>query len=630
MSNTTTCPFLGPDDGDGRHVCLAHSDNRIIISPRYVESYCLTPRHIACELFRDASGAMAERSVPPGSEAEETAVPQWLTGEDYVDIRRDVIAPQGPDDAPEPVPAEAPLPVDADQPGPPAPIIVSPTNGTVIHEIEVTLSGTAQPYVTVKIYDWLSPAGEAEAGDDGSWTASLQEIEPGEHMYVAQAVDLSGARSPQSLPVTVSIGLGGGRRVESDSRRTRLGGRLRGLRPARKDAAWSEEPETNSEWERFLATRSTSAGDTLVLPESAESALEPEHDVPPVPAATPESELPPDAPSDTPPHLAGTEDARDETPQISTAPQMAEPDLGVPPPKVEPPPVPAPETSIEPPGSVQEPTVSETEEPEPPSPEPAEPLAAPVAEVRMEEPPPSPEGETQEAMPPEEPIEPAITSRTAISEPRVVVADVEKRPPDAQMEPPPIESSTGVRPPPPGPRYVSPLRPPEPVPASAGGTVDIEQASARRSSKVTLKTVLLAAIVAAIAAAGVAVGLTQLHRTASAPATTVPTAPAPAPDWSFPPAPAGSSQVFLTLSNPGSRSSTVTIRTTGPRSSLIRSIQLAPHGGAELELTSPLFARPLTISAAGPIVSGRIISRSSGVRFSYGRPSSGGAHAGQP
>ncbi|AZC59381.1 Ig-like domain-containing protein [Pseudomonas chlororaphis] len=138
----------------------------------------------------------------------------------------DVPAPVNPDEGGSDVPApvspdeggsDVPAPVNPDEGGsdvlaPNAaeqeltddvgPITGAIVDGTVTDDNTPTLDGTAEPGSTVIISDNGVEIGEAEVGEDGSWSFTPETpLEDGEHSISTVVVDEAGNRSPESDPI---------------------------------------------------------------------------------------------------------------------------------------------------------------------------------------------------------------------------------------------------------------------------------------------------------------------------------------------------------------------------------------------------------------------------------------------
>jgi hypothetical protein len=104
-------------------------------------------------------------------------------------------------------------------------------------------------------------------------------------------------------------------------------------------------------------------------------------------------------------------------------------------------------------------------------------------------------------------------------------------------------------------------------------------------------------------------------------------APAPGYMWSFPPVPAGTEYEILTLANPAAAPMDASIHAGG---TLVRSLRVPPRSGTEVALAPALFARAITVNAAGPIAPGSIVTVHGNVRFIHGHTLSSRSEAGKP
>ncbi|WP_203335633.1 Ig-like domain-containing protein [Nocardioides limicola] len=87
---------------------------------------------------------------------------------------------------------------------PPAPVVTSPADGSVLTTDTPTISGTGVPGATVTVYLNGEVAGTTTVGDDGTWSLTVGPLACGEHTITStQTVD--GETSPLGEPVTVSL-----------------------------------------------------------------------------------------------------------------------------------------------------------------------------------------------------------------------------------------------------------------------------------------------------------------------------------------------------------------------------------------------------------------------------------------
>ncbi|MBR1170972.1 Ig-like domain-containing protein, partial [Bradyrhizobium liaoningense] len=70
---------------------------------------------------------------------------------------------------------------------------------------QLTLTGTAQAEVTIKIFDQTSQVGIATADGNGTWSFATSGLADGSHSFTAIATDGTGNVSTASVPVTVTI-----------------------------------------------------------------------------------------------------------------------------------------------------------------------------------------------------------------------------------------------------------------------------------------------------------------------------------------------------------------------------------------------------------------------------------------
>lgn len=68
-----------------------------------------------------------------------------------------------------------------------------------------TLDGTAEPLVTVFVFDGGQPVGNVQTGADGQWSLPIPTRTDGGHDFTARALDAAGNMSPASSPFTVVI-----------------------------------------------------------------------------------------------------------------------------------------------------------------------------------------------------------------------------------------------------------------------------------------------------------------------------------------------------------------------------------------------------------------------------------------
>ena len=138
------------------------------------------------------------------------------------------------------------------------PKIVAPQNNESFDGQTVTISGTADRDVLVRVWDWLSPVASTTADGNGDWSVTLHDVEVGDHMYGAEALRESQAPSGRSTVVAV--------RVASHTRSS--------AEPARRTSRRWKLPTT--EFARKFAGRGRSDGGSddagqIALEESRES-----------------------------------------------------------------------------------------------------------------------------------------------------------------------------------------------------------------------------------------------------------------------------------------------------------------------------------------------------------------------
>jgi hypothetical protein len=85
------------------------------------------------------------------------------------------------------------------------PQIVAPNNNDSCDGQAVTVSGTADSEVVVRVWDWLSPVATTTADGKGNWSVTLHDVEIGDHMYAAEAFRDAQAPSGRSKVVAVRV-----------------------------------------------------------------------------------------------------------------------------------------------------------------------------------------------------------------------------------------------------------------------------------------------------------------------------------------------------------------------------------------------------------------------------------------
>jgi hypothetical protein len=88
---------------------------------------------------------------------------------------------------------------------PPAPVITSPAEGSLVSTRSFSVSGTAEANSTVELFEGTSSQGTAQTNASGQWTITLSGVTDGPHAYTAKATDTSGNVSTDSLPRNVRV-----------------------------------------------------------------------------------------------------------------------------------------------------------------------------------------------------------------------------------------------------------------------------------------------------------------------------------------------------------------------------------------------------------------------------------------
>lgn len=87
-----------------------------------------------------------------------------------------------------------------------APVITTPSDGSVLKDTRPTIAGTAPPNTTVQVYDDGHGVGTAAADAQGDWAWVADEpLSPGEHTVTAVASDDAGKTSAPSEAVNFII-----------------------------------------------------------------------------------------------------------------------------------------------------------------------------------------------------------------------------------------------------------------------------------------------------------------------------------------------------------------------------------------------------------------------------------------
>ncbi len=252
-SDTPICPYLGTKVPNGTRLCRARRDDPIQIGSRYIEEYCLTAEHTRCSLFLRADaepmtaepergiqreehrggaeagaggeppGTPVQATQPPpeqastGSELEPTVPPstRWNANAARVEIENvPITAPreESPESArPDRAVQDRVVPdraADAEQ-GPdtsvsrpeepvaavPVPVITSPEGGATVPATDLVVSGTGGAGLTIHLLHWGVGAAVSPVDADGAWSITLRELDRGDHILAAKAVDGDGRSS---------------------------------------------------------------------------------------------------------------------------------------------------------------------------------------------------------------------------------------------------------------------------------------------------------------------------------------------------------------------------------------------------------------------------------------------------
>lgn len=92
-----------------------------------------------------------------------------------------------------------------DATAPAAPSITNPANNTRDNDGSFTLSGTAEPNSTVRIFEGTNLKGTTITGADGAWIKAFSAVTDGSHTYTAKARDTAGNTSAPSNARTVIV-----------------------------------------------------------------------------------------------------------------------------------------------------------------------------------------------------------------------------------------------------------------------------------------------------------------------------------------------------------------------------------------------------------------------------------------
>jgi len=85
------------------------------------------------------------------------------------------------------------------------PVISSPASDSFASSSTVTVSGTADPAVTVEVFDGPTPLGSTPSADDGTWSLSLAGLTDGTYSFAARATNDAGSSALSSPAVTVTV-----------------------------------------------------------------------------------------------------------------------------------------------------------------------------------------------------------------------------------------------------------------------------------------------------------------------------------------------------------------------------------------------------------------------------------------
>ena len=102
----------------------------------------------------------------------------------------------------DPTPASRSWSVDTNVPS--APAITSPQEKGFV-SANFTLSGSAEPNVTVEVYEGMTSKGTTQANGSGVWSNALSGVSEGTHTYTATATDTAGNTSSASNTRTLTV-----------------------------------------------------------------------------------------------------------------------------------------------------------------------------------------------------------------------------------------------------------------------------------------------------------------------------------------------------------------------------------------------------------------------------------------
>jgi hypothetical protein len=88
---------------------------------------------------------------------------------------------------------------------PDRPVITSPASGSFAPSSTVTVSGTADPAVTVEVFDRTTAQGSTTSGGDGTWSLPVSGLADGTHAFAATATNAAGSSALSTPAVTVTV-----------------------------------------------------------------------------------------------------------------------------------------------------------------------------------------------------------------------------------------------------------------------------------------------------------------------------------------------------------------------------------------------------------------------------------------
>ncbi|MFV0374070.1 Ig-like domain-containing protein, partial [Microbacterium sp.] len=98
--------------------------------------------------------------------------------------------------------------VTVDTTAPDAPVITTPSDGTVTNDPDVSIAGTAEPNSTVAVVDGAVAVCSATADGAGDWACLPVVLADGAHSLTATATDAAGYASPAGAAVSVTVDTG--------------------------------------------------------------------------------------------------------------------------------------------------------------------------------------------------------------------------------------------------------------------------------------------------------------------------------------------------------------------------------------------------------------------------------------